>query len=56
MAVPADPAVEALLAETIRAAARPDIVAVTPATDPAAWCRLRVDFVDGSSVYIGVGG
>jgi hypothetical protein len=52
--VPADRVVEELLAEVIRGADHPAVIAVTKATDAAAWCRLRVDFADGSSVYIGV--
>lgn len=47
-------ALDAFLTGILTTATHPAIAAVTVADDPAAWCRVRVDFTDGSAVYLGV--
>lgn len=47
-------ALDSFLHSTLTAAQHPAIAAVTFADDPTAWCRVRVDFVDGSATYLGV--
>lgn len=52
----ADEAIDRYLTSVITADSHPDIAAVTLATDEAALCRVRIDFQDGSSFFIGIGG
>ena len=49
----ADEAIDRYLASVLTAESHPDIESVTIATDEAALCRVRIDFRDGSSFFIG---
>jgi hypothetical protein len=49
----ADEAIDRYLASVITAESHQDIESVTIATDEAALCRVRIDFRDGSSFFIG---
>jgi hypothetical protein len=52
----AEEAIDRYLKSVITADSHPDIAAVAIATDEAALCRVRIDFIDGSSFFIGIGG
>ena len=56
MSTHADEAIDRYLADLITVDPHPDIVAVTIATEQTAFCRVKVDFVDGSAIFIGIGG
>jgi hypothetical protein len=49
-------AIDRFLEATITADPHPDIASVSIAPEPTAYCRVRVDFRDGSAIFIGVGG